>query len=96
MARERTKNLTYDELFRFRIVETGMSPVGAALVDMELQIRHLEALDKATKENEKLSRRVYALNWFMGLLTIISTALTFSLWVNPDWQGLIKIFWFSD
>ncbi len=86
MSRERTKDMTYDELVRLRL--TGLAVGGPAMAEIELQIRHLEALDKATKENEKLSKRVYALNWFIGLLTVISAALTFSLWINPQWQGL--------
>lgn len=88
MSRERTKDLNYDELMRLRL--TGLAVGGPAMAEMELQIRHLEALDKATKTNDTLSKRVYALNWIATFLTVISTALAFSLWLNPEWKGLLN------
>jgi len=91
VSRERTKNLSYDELIKFRLVDTALSPVGEALVEMELQIRHIEALEKSAIANDNLGRKVYWLNWFVGFLTAISTALTISLWINPDWHGLLSI-----
>lgn len=85
-ARERTKNMSLEELMNFKVQTMGYG--GERMVDSEFQIRQIEALIKSAETNEKLSKRVYALNWFIGLLTAISVALAFSLWINPEWQGL--------
>ncbi len=85
MSREKTKDKSLEELMKMRILGMGYSN---GIVDTELKIRQLKAFDKATKANEKLSKRIYALNWIIGLLTALSVAIALSLWINPNWQGI--------
>lgn len=89
MSREKTKNMSYEDLITLRLHTMGYG--GEKLVETELQIRQIEAFEKATLANEKLSKRIYILNWVIGFFTIVSAALTFSLWINPNWQGLLKL-----
>lgn len=89
MSRERTKDMSYDELMRLRLQSAGAA--GDRLVETELHIRQLESLEQATQVNQKLSTRVYALNWITAFLTAFSAAITFSLWINPEWEGLSSL-----
>ena len=92
MSREETKDLSYDELMALLLRNVD----GQTLASNEIQIRLLEAINKSNTSSEKLNTRIYALNWFIGFLTAVSAALTFSLWINPEWKGLLQLLGFND
>lgn len=89
MSRERTKDMNYDELIKFRI--TGAAYAAPLLAETELQIRLIEALNASTAASTNLNKKMYWLNWIIGVFAAISTALTFSIWLNPNWEGLMNI-----